>query len=767
MSRQWRSNDLIPNGITHLKHITQFHGRLVTGGYLHADTNYWASLLLRLCSRFQATPTYAHLIFRAAPFPDALVFAAMLKYFSKVGARDHVVHLFDEMRALGLRPDATAYVALIKSSGLGGALLHAHMVKLGLLDCDVYVCNAILDMYAKGGQLETARRLFDEMTEPSTADWNSMIYGYWKWGVELKARELFNAVPAKNVITWTSMVTGYAKMGDLEMARKYFESMPEKSVVSWNAMLSGYAQNGMQKAAMELFEEMASSGSVRPNEKTWVAVISSCTSLGDASMVESLVQRLENSRVNLNCFIKTALLDMFAHCGRLESARQLFDELGLQRSSVTWNAMISAYSKNGDLGPARDLFNQMPNRDLVSWNTMISGYTQNGQSASAIELFKGLTNAGKLKPDEVTITATLSACGNLGAIELGHWVLNFGKENQIELGISGLNALLFMYCRCGYVKDAWRIFHEMETKDVVSYNTLISGLAAHGQGSEALKLLSKMKEEGVKPDHITYLGILTACSHGGLVEEGWQVFNSIDSPSVDHYASMVDLLGRVGELDRVKNLINSMPMKPHAGLFGSVLNACRIHKRVDLGEMAATKLFELEPLNSGNHVLLSNLYASLNRWNDADRVRQGMIKMGLRKVTGSSWVEHEGKVHRFVVGDRSHERSEDVYDLLLEIEAKMKSVGYVVDESYALRDVGDEEKEEMVRVHSERLAICFSILVSESGSTIRVMKNLRVCSDCHTAIKMISKIEMRKIVVRDNNRFHCFVDGQCSCNDYW
>ncbi|KAA8545385.1 hypothetical protein F0562_020169 [Nyssa sinensis] len=273
--------------------------------------------------------------------------------------------------------------------------------------------------------------------------------------------------------------------------------------------------------------------------------------------------------------------------------------------------------------------------------------------------------------------------------------------------------------------DAKKIYQEMETRDVISYNTLITGFAAYGHGVEAVKLLWKMKEEGIERDRITYIGVLTACSHAGLLEEAQKVFRSIKDSDTDYYACIVDLLGRVGKLDETKRLIESMPMQPHAEVYGSLLNASRVHKRVELGELAANKLFELEPDNSGNYVLLSNIYASAGRWEDVERVRGAMKKGGVKKTTGWSWVEFDGKMHKFIVGDWSHEQSDDIYRILAELRKRMRVSGYTADKSCVLRDVEEEEKEEMVGTHSEKLAIAFALLVSEAGAVIRVVKNLR------------------------------------------
>lgn len=623
-----------------------------------------------------------------------------------------------------------------------------------------------MDMYAKRGQVKLARELFEELPERVVADWNSMISGYWKSRDEAEANTLFDLMSERNVITWTAMVTGYSNMGELKKAKAFFDQMPTRTVVSWNAMLSGYTQNGYADEALKLFDEMMRLG-FRPDETTWVTIISSCSSSGDPLLARSLVETLDKNQIHLNSFVKTALLDMYAKCGNLSMARQIFNELGVYRNSVTWNAMISAYARAGDLISARDLFDKMVEKNVISWNSMIAGYSQNGQSVMAIELFKEMITRKNSKPDEVTMVSVISACGHLGALAMGIWSITYLTENGITLGISGYNSMIFMYSKCGSMKDAVKVFEKMKTRDVISYNTLISGFATHGHGTEACKLVLRMVEEGIEPDRVTYIGVLTACSHAGLLEEGSQIFESIKTPDIDHYACMVDLLGRVGKLDEAKRLIERMPMEPHSGVYGSLLNSCRIHKRVEIGEMVAKKLFEIEPENSGNYVLLSNIYAFAGRWDDVERVRADMRKRGVKKATGWSWVEFGGRMHKFVAGDGSHERTEDIYRVLREIGRKMKRIGYVADKSCVLRDVEEEEKEEMVGSHSEKLAIAFALLVSEAGAVIRVVKNLRVCLDCHTAIKMISKLERREIIVRDNNRFHCFTNGVCSCKGYW
>ncbi|KAL2536855.1 Pentatricopeptide repeat-containing protein [Forsythia ovata] len=779
--------------IATLSHLKQFHAKLIQSSLHHHY--YWVAQLIDLCTRLHAPPQYARCVFNSVHQPNDFVFTNMLKFYSKLGANSDIFNLFDDMQKCNIKPNTCIYPALIKVAGKNGIAFHAHLLKMGL-DSDKFIRNAFVNVYGKYGPIGIARELFDEMSERSVADCNVMISAYWNFGDEVEAkwlfdlmpeknvttwtamvteysrmkdmmsaRRYFDQMPEKNVITWTTMVTGYSRMKDMVNARRYFDQMPEKNVVSWNAILSGYAQNGYAKEALSLFDEMLSVG-VSPDDTTWVAVISSCSSCGDPSLVESLVKMMNEKGIHRNFFVNTAIIDMYAKCGSIEMAKNIFDQLNGYRNVVTWNTMISAYTRVGELASARELFDQMPVKNVVSWNSMISGYSQNGQSDLAIELFKEMINKG-IMPDEVTVVGVISACGHLGALELGNWVVKFITENQIKLNTSVYNSLIFMYSKCGSMNDAKKFFHEMETRDVISYNTLITGFAAHGNGIETIELLQKMEEEGNDPDRITYIGVLTACSHTGLLEEGQEVFKSIKSPDIDHYACMVDLLGRVGKLNEAKRVIERMPMDPHAGIYGSLLNASRIHKRIDLGEFAANKLFELEPENSGNYVLLSNIYASAGRWEDVERIRALMKKEGVTKTTGWSWTEHGGKIHKFIVGDQSHERSVEIYRVLAAMKKKMRTAGYEADKGSVLRDVEEEEKEEMVGTHSEKLAVAFALLVTEPGAIIRVVKNLRICGDCHTAVKMLSKLEGREIIVRDNNRFHCFENNLCSCKDYW
>jgi pentatricopeptide repeat protein len=329
-----------------------------------------------------------------------------------------------------------------------------------------------------------------------------------------------------------------------------------------------------------------------------------------------------------------------------------------------------------------------------------------------------------------------------------------------------------MYAKCGSIEIARHLFDKMVKRDVVSWNTIISGYGMHGRGEDALALFSQMQEKDMVPNSITFISVLSACSHAGLVNEGWHYFDCMNkvyciSPGMKHYACMVDLLGRAGLLDEAQNFIQKMPIQPDAGVWGALLGACRIHGNVDLGECIAKQLLELESEDAGHYVLVSNIYAAAGRWDDVSRMRTLMKKRELKKTPGYSFIEVNNRTHAFVVGDRSHPQSEQIYALLENLAGQMEVAGYVPDTKFVLHDVEEEVKEDLLYSHSEKLAIAFGLINTSPGTPIRITKNLRVCGDCHNATKFICKIVGRDIIVRDAYRFHHFTNGMCSCGDYW
>ncbi|KAK6912915.1 Pentatricopeptide repeat [Dillenia turbinata] len=427
------------------------------------------------------------------------------------------------------------------------------------------------------------------------------------------------------------------------------------------------------------------------------------------------------------------------------------------------NTLIDVYAKCGYVFLSRKVFDRMTERDMISWNSMIAVYAQNGLSTEALDLFSEMLDRD-VNYGAVTISAVLLACAHAGALRVGKCihvqVIKMGLEEDVFVGTS----IVDMYCKSGRVLMARNAFHRMKEKNVKTWSALIAGYGMHGYAKEALGIFYEMNNAGVKPNYITLVSVLAACSHAGLLEEGWHWFKTMKNefdiePGVEHYGCMVDLLGRAGLLKEAYNLIKEMKVKPDIVVWGSLLGACRIHKNVELAEISAHKLFELDPNNCGFHVLLSNMYADAGRWKDVERMRVLIKNHGLAKPPGFSLVELKGGVHSFLIGDREHPQHEKIYEYLEKLSVKLQEAGYTPNLTSVLYDVDEEEKEMTLKVHSEKLAVAFGIMNTVPGTTIHVIKNLRVCTDCHTAIKLISMIVNRDIVVRDAKRFHHFKDG--------
>nr|GMD41462.1 pentatricopeptide repeat-containing protein At1g08070, chloroplastic [Ipomoea batatas] len=430
------------------------------------------------------------------------------------------------------------------------------------------------------------------------------------------------------------------------------------------------------------------------------------------------------------------------------------------------------YAKCGDLDSAKRLFESMGERDLISWNVMIGGYTLKGKYKEALSVFR-LMQRSRVEPNDVTFLSILPACAHLGALDLGKWIHAYIDRHQDDFKNASLwTSLVNMYAKCGNLEAAEQVFNGMETKTLASYNVMISGLAMHGDAYKALDVFAEMKEKGFEPDDITFVSVLSACSHAGMVDLGRQYFNSMIqdynfAPKLQHYGCMIDLLGRAGLLDEAMALVQSMDVEPDGAIWGSLLGACRIHGKVELGEFAAKNLFEVERDNPGGYVLLSNIYARAGRWDDVGRIRTFLNNKGLKEVPGCTSIEVDSIVHEFLASDRTHPESEKIYGMLEEVDELLEMAGHVPDTSQVHRDVDEEWKEGVLSQHSEKLAISFGLISTKPGTTLRIFKNLRVCSNCHSATKLISKIFNREIIARDRSRFHHFKDGSCSCKDYW
>uniref|UniRef100_A0A0E0LMM6 DYW domain-containing protein n=1 Tax=Oryza punctata TaxID=4537 RepID=A0A0E0LMM6_ORYPU len=523
-----------------------------------------------------------------------------------------------------------------------------------------------------------------------------------------------------------------------ESMRKVFDEMLERDAVSWNTLILGYGEHKRHREALTMVREMWRDGFM-PNSftlSTVLPIFAECADIKRGMVVHGYA--IKNGFDN-DVFVGSSLIHMYANCTEMDYSMKVFDSFS--------------------------------DCDTILWNSMLAGYAQNGSVEEALGIFRRMLQAG-VRPVPVTFSSLIPACGNLSLLCLGKQLHAYLIRARFSENIFISSSLIDMYCKCGNVSIARRVFNAIQSPDIVSWTAMIMGYALHGPATEAFVLFERMELGNVKPNYITFLAVLTACSHAGLVDKGWKYFNSMSDqygfvPSLEHCAALADTLGRAGDLDKAYNFISEMKIKPTSSVWSTLLRACRVHKNTVLAEEVAKKIFELEPKSMGSHVILSNMYSASGRWNEAAHLRKSMRIKGMKKEPACSWIEVKNKLHVFIAHDKSHPWYDMIIDALNVYSEQMIHQGYVPNMEDVLQDIEEEQKRDVLCGHSEKLAIVFGIISTPPGTTIRVMKNLRVCVDCHTATKFISKIVAREIVVRDVNRFHHFKDGNCSCRDFW
>ncbi|KAK4486112.1 hypothetical protein RD792_008780 [Penstemon davidsonii] len=696
-------------------------------------------------------------LFNSMPRKTSVSYNTMISGYLSNGNFQLAQKLFDGMPQRDLVSWNVMISGYIKNKNLGAAkkLFDDMPVK------DVVSWNAILSGYAQNGFVDEARRVFDLMPEKNEISWNGILAAYVQNGKIEEAGRLFETKQNWALVSWNCLMGGYLKKKRLVEARQIFDRMPKRDEVSWNTIITCYAQNGNLDEARKLFEK-----SPVQDVFTWTAMVSGYIQNGKLDEA----RRIFNEMPEKNVVSWNAMIAGYVQSKNMDLARELFEAMPCRNIS-SWNTMITGYAQSGDITRARSLFSMMPHRDSISWAAIIAGYAQSGDSEEALQLFVEMKRDGEIL-NRSAFTCVLSTCADVAAFELGKQIHGRVIKAGYVFGCYVGNALLAMYCRCGSIDEAYEVFNGIEDKDVVSWNTIIIGYARHGFGKEALEHFELMKQAGIRPDEVTMVGVLSACSHSGLVDTGRKYFDSMTQEygilaNSKHYTCMIDLLGRAGRLNDAQNLMTNMPFEPDAATWGALLGASRIHGNTALGEKAAEMIFALEPWNSGMYVLLSNLYAASGRWADVGNMRLKMRDTGVKKQPGYSWVEVLNKIHTFSVGDSAHPEIGSIVEFLEELDLRMKEEGYVSATKLVLHDVEEEEKQNMLKYHSEKLAVAYGIMKIPAGRPIRVFKNLRVCEDCHTAIKHIATIVGRVIILRDPNRFHHFKGGVCNCGDYW
>ncbi|KAK1606337.1 hypothetical protein QYE76_030010 [Lolium multiflorum] len=540
--------------------------------------------------------------------------------------------------------------------------------------------------------------------------------------------------PHASLFVSNSLVSMYAKFGLLDDALHLFGTMPERNVVSWTTIISALASAGGRKQeALRFLVHMHRDG-VAPNSYTYSSVLGAC---GTPRVLAAVHASILKVGLDSDVFVRSSLID--------------------------------AYMKLGDLHSGRSVFDEMATRDLVVWNSIIAGFVQSGDGVGAIELFTRMKGSG-FSANQGTLTSVLRACTGMVMLEVGMQVHAHVLKYDRDLILH--NALLDMYCKCGSLQDADALFTRMPHRDVISWSTMVSGLAQNGRSTEALKVFDLMQSEGPTPNRITMVGVLFACSHAGLVEDGWRYFRSMEKlfgiqPEREHFNCMVDLLGRAGKLDEAVKFISEMNFAPDLVIWRTLLGACRMHKNANLAAYAATEILKLEPEDQGARILLSNTYADLRQWSDAEKSWKAMRNQGAKKEPGRSWIELGKQVHVFIAGEFSHPCSAGIVQELNRLVRRVTDLGYIPQIEFVMQDLESEQKEDLLKYHSEKLAVAFGTMNSMEGKPVRIMKNLRICGDCHSFVKLVSKSEGKVIIIRDPVRFHHFQDGVCSCGDYW
>ncbi|XP_058082896.1 pentatricopeptide repeat-containing protein At5g66520-like [Magnolia sinica] len=594
---------------------------------------------------------------------------------------------------------------------------------------------------------------------------------------QIHAQILVNGFSQKKFLL-SKLISSCISSGNLLHAHVAFHQIHNPTTVLYNHMIRGFARSSTPHHSFLLYNQMKASHAQKPDSFTYSFLLTSCSTPSFSIHGQQLHGIIVSTGFSSCIFVLTNLINMYIATSQgnaVADARRVFDDMPL-RNTATWNSMIAGYLRCGDADAARRMFDDMPERNVISWTTVIAGCAQSGRCKQALLLFHEMQKA-RVEPDQVAMVAALSACAEFGDLKSGRWIHAFIDEvpgfKQPRL-VSLNNALIHMYAKCGVIEEAHRIFEEMPQRSVISWTTMITGFAMHGRGEDALSVFKRMQSMGVRPDEITFIGVLCACSHAGWVDEGRRCFDHMIrvchiTPRIEHYGCMVDLLSRAGLLDEANKLIDTMPIEPNDVVWGALLGGCRIHKDVELASHVGGQLTELEPDRAAGYlVLLSNVYAAAKRWDDVARVRGRMVQMGVKKPVGRSWIEVNGVIHDFVAGDQTHGQAAAIYKMVDEIMKQAKLAGHIPDTSQVLLDVEEEERESFLHFHSEKLAIAFGLIsISDEGIPIQIVKNLRICTDCHSTVKFVSKAFNREISIRDRNRFHHFRGGICSCRDYW
>ncbi|XP_048318541.2 putative pentatricopeptide repeat-containing protein At5g08490 [Ziziphus jujuba] len=668
----------------------------------------------------------AYTAFNSISHKDAVSWNAIIAGFAENRFINDAFNLFGRMLKGPIKPNyATIATILPVCASLDesfayrcGREIHCYVIHRNELEADVSVCNSLVSFYLRLGHTEQAESLFERMNSRDLVSWNAIIAGYTSNSEWLKALDLFHRLlsvdkimpdsvtilsilPAcgclqnllvgksihgyifrhpslsEDVAVGNAMISFYAKCNNVEAASKTFFTMSRTDLISWNSMLDAFAESGYNAEFLNLLVRMFAEG-LRPDSVTMLIIIHFCATFLTVHKVKETQGYSIRAGYLLGDIVPTignALLDAYAKFGDMEYAYKIFQTLSDKKNLVTCNSMISGYVNCGAYDGARILFNKMFETDLTTWNLLVRVYAENDCPDQALDFFQQLKAQG-LKPDAVTIMSLLPVCSQMASVNLLKQCHGYVVRACLD-DIHLKGALLDVYAKCGAIACAYKLFQSSPYKDLVMFTAMVGGFAMHGMGKQALRVFAHMLEMGMKPDHVIITAALSACSHGGLVNEGLEIFYSIEeahgmNPTMEQYACVVDLLARGGQVDDAFSFVTRMPIKPNPNIWGTLLGACRTYHKVELGCLVADHLFEVEADNIGNYVVMSNLYAAGARWDQVAEVRRLMKTRDLKKPAGCSWIEVEREKNTFIAGDSSHPKRGIIYSILSTLDQQIK-----------------------------------------------------------------------------------------------
>lgn len=655
--------------------LKQVHNQLiVTGANASA---FLAARVLSIYARFGRLFD-ARNVFETTPFDcksSSLLWNSILRVNVSNGLYENALKLYVKMRKLGVLGDGFTFPLVIRACKFMGSfrfrfsfgqIVHNHVLQMGFQG-NVHIVNELIGMYAKMGQMSDSFKLFDKLR-------------------------------VKNYISWNMMFSGFALNFDCDGALELFKRMEleglEPNFVTWTSLLSSHARCGRLEETMDLFDMMRKRG-IEVGAEAIAVVLSVCADLAADHMGKVIHGFVIKGGFEDYVFVKNALICVYGKHGDVKVAQNLFSEIE-EKNIVSWNALITSYAEAGLCDEAVEVFSQLEKLDggsmerpnVISWSAVIGAFASNGRGEEALDLFRKMQLA-KVVANSVTISGLLSVCAESAALNIGREIHGHVVRVSMNKNILVQNGLLNMYMKCGCLEEGHLVFEQIEKKDLITWNSMISGYGMNGLGENALATFEEMIEAGFKPDGVAFVAVLSACSHAGLVNEGRRNFDMMVrefriEPQMEHYACMVDLLGRAGLLQEASDIVKNMPMEPNAYVWGTLLNSCRMHKNTDVAEAMASQIFGLITETTGSYMLLSNIYAASGRWEDAAKVRISAKTKGLKKVAGQSWIEVKRKIHMFSSGNSLQSDLKNVCEVLEELALQMENKGYVPDNDIIL-----------------------------------------------------------------------------------